>query len=312
MKTAALCQQRGIALVLVLWVVVLLGVIAGAMSMAQRSGVVMTGNQKLERQGRALAEAGLRFMMLQLDNRSRPVDQNPWPVDGRLHPWRFEGHTIWIGAMSEAGRIDLNKADDRLLLGMLQSVGLDEIRAKALVDAILDWRDADDGARADGAEDQQYQEAGRPVGARDGSFLTVEELQQVKGVTPELYKKLAPMLTVNAGQRTVNPAFASREVLSAIPDLGGEIIDQYLAERKQALDTGSPVPKPAAGAAFFNAAMGAVYRIFAEVEMSGNVRVEGEIVINIQNKAAGGYRVLYREWGNPSTFGGAPRPAGEG
>jgi len=304
--------QRGIALVLVLWVIVLLGVIAGAMSMTQRTGILMVGNQKLEREGRALVDAGLRFMMLQLDNRNRPVDQNPWPADGRLHPWTFSGRTLWIGAMPEMGRIDLNQANEALLSGMLRAAGLEEDLAVAVRDAILDWRDADDGPRAEGAEDEQYLEEGRPVGARDGAFLSVEELQQVKGVTPELYKKLAPMLTVNAGQRTVNPAFASREVLSAIPDLDGEIIDQYLAERKQALDEGSPVPQPAAGAAFFNTAKGAVYRIFAEVEMSGDLRVQGEIVINIQNKTAGGYRVLRREWGNLSALGRAPQPAAEG
>ena len=304
--------QRGIALVLVLWVIVLLGVIAGAMSMAQRTGIVMVGNQKLEREGRALVDAGLRFMMLQLDNRNKPVDQNPWPADGRLHPWPFSGRILWIGAMPEMGRIDLNQASEVLLLGMLHSVGLEDDSAIAIRDAILDWRDADDVPRAYGAEDEQYLEEGRPVGARDGAFLLVEELQQVKGVTPELYKKLARMLTVNAGQRTVNPAFASREVLSAIPALDREIIDQYLAERKQALDEGSLVPKPAAGADFFNTAQGAVYRIFAEVEMSGDVRVKGEIVINIQTKTAGGYRVLRREWGNLGALGRAPQPATEG
>ena len=303
--------QRGIALVLVLWVVVLLGVIAGAMSMTQRTGVIMVSNQKLQREGRALVDAGLRFMMLQLDNRNKPPEQNPWPADGRLHPWRFEDHEIWIGAMPEVGRIDLNQADARLLLGALEAAGLDEVQATAVRDAILDWRDADDGRHPEGAEDPDYLEEGRPIGARDGRFLSVEELQQVKGVTAGLYERLAPLLTVDAGQRTVNPAFASREVLSAIPDFDGEVIDEYLLERKEALDAGSPVPRPGRGGGFLNAATGAVYRLFAEVEMPGKIKVEGEMVINIQSKTARGYRLLHREWGGPGALGRAPRKEAE-
>jgi general secretion pathway protein K len=262
-------------------------------------------------QERALVEAGLHFMMLQLDNRNKPVDQNPWPVDGRLHPWRFEGHTLWIGAMPETGRIDLNKADDALLLGMLRVVGLGEEEATAVRDAILDWRDTDDGVRSQGAEDADYLDEGRPVGARDGRFMSVEELQQVKGVSHELYKKLEPMLTVDGGQRTVNPAFASRDVLSAVPDLDPELIDQYLLERKQALETGQPVPRPASGAAFFNAAAGATYRIFAEVEMSEDMKVQGTFILSILKKKSGGYQVLRQKWGESSAFDRAPAPEEE-
>ena len=304
-------REKGIALVLVLWVVVLLGVIAGAMSMTQRSGVAMVSNQKLEREGRALVDAGLNFMMLQLDNRNKPVEENAWPADGMLHPWSFAGHRIWIGAVPETARIDLNQADESLLLELLQSVGLEEERAIAVRDAILDWRDADDGTRPQGAEDDAYREARRPVGAGDGRFLSVEELQQVQGVSAGLYKKLAPLLTVNARQRTVNPAFASRAVLQAIPDLDPALLDQYLLERRQALQEGAPVPPPPAGAAFFSNATGSRFRLFARVEMPGEVVVQGESVIDIQIRTNHGYPVLRRSWGTISALGTAAAPDGE-
>jgi len=41
-------RQQGVALVLVLWVVVLLTVIAGAMAVTQRGGVSMGGNTMQE------------------------------------------------------------------------------------------------------------------------------------------------------------------------------------------------------------------------------------------------------------------------
>ena len=156
-------RQRGIALVLVLWMVVLLAVIAGALGTTSRSGVAMITNLRQEHQARALVEAGLQFMMLQLTWRNLPVEDNPWPADGRLHPWTFAGQRIWIGAQPENARLGLNAVDEKQLGRLLHALGLPDEQAEALRDAILDWRDADDGRRPQGAEDDDYRAAGRPL-----------------------------------------------------------------------------------------------------------------------------------------------------
>jgi hypothetical protein len=56
----------------------------------------------------------------------------------------------------------------------------------ALVDSILDWMDADDMARAYGAEEEFYQALDRPRHCRNADFETIEELLLVNGITPEL------------------------------------------------------------------------------------------------------------------------------
>ena len=238
--------QRGIALVLVLWMVVLLAVIAGALGTTSRSGVAMITNLRQEHQARALVEAGLRFMMLQLAWRNLPAEDNPWPADGRLHPWDFAGQRIWIGAQPENARLGLNVVDEKQLGRLLQALGLPDEQAEALRDAILDWRDADDGRRPQGAEDDDYRAAGRPLGARDAPFAAVEELRQVLGMNDAIYARLAPMLTLYNGQRTVNPAFAPRELLLSAPGMDETLVDQYLAARDQARRQGEPVPPPPA------------------------------------------------------------------
>ena len=299
-------RQRGVALVLVLWVMVLLTVIAGAMATSQQAGVSMVSNTRQERQGRALAAAGIQFMALQLEQRNRPPEEQLYKADGQLRPWQFAGQTVWIGALSDTGRINLNLADEKLLLGVLLEAGLEEKEAESIRDAILDWRDKDSEHRLAGAEDDAYEAEGRPIGARDDVFQSVEELQQVLGVTPALYKQLAARLTVHSKQRTVNPEFAPVDVLLSIPGITREEVETYMAARQQALEQGLPVPVPEGPfRQFFSKANGPVFRVFAEVDMDGGGKVEAEVIMNADLRTKKGYTILERNYSPLISFGRA-------
>jgi general secretion pathway protein K len=299
-------RQRGVALVLVLWVIVLLTVIAGAMATSQQAGVSMVSNARQERQGRALAAAGIQFMALQLGQPNKPPEEQQYRVDGQLRAWQFAGHTIWIGAMPDTGRVNLNMADEKLLAGMLLAAGLDEEQMEGVRDAILDWRDKDSEHRIAGAEDDAYEADGRPIGARDDVFQSVEELQQVMGVTPSLYKQLATRLTVHSMQRTVNPEFAYVDVLSSIPGITPEEVEAYQAARLQALEQGLPVPVPEGPyGQYFSKAAGPVFRVFAEVDLESGGKVEAEVIMNTQLRTAKGYKILERNYFPLINFGRA-------
>ncbi len=288
-------SQTGVALVLVLWVIVLLTVIAGAMSVTQRNGVYMTSNIRTEREGRALVDAGIHFMMLQIKPGARNKEDNPWPIDGKLRPWQFAGHRIWVGMIPESGRMDLNRVDDRLLLALFKSAGLSEDQATAIRDAIVDWRDKDNTPMPAGAEDDSYKAAGRPVGARDEMFLSVEELQQVLGVTPELYKKVRPALTVDARQRKVNPFYAPPEVLRAIPGMDDGALSEFMAQRRQATRI-EDVSMPVVEGNYFTKAVGIMYRVIAEVDMPDGHKVQASAIINSRRKTPHGYQVLRTDY----------------
>lgn len=305
-------RQRGVALVLVLWVIVLLTVIAGAMATSQQAGVSMVSNARQERQGRALAAAGIQFMALQLEQRNRPPEEQRYRVDGQLRSWQFAGQTIWIGAMPDTGRINLNMADEKLLAGALLATGLEEEQMEAIRDAILDWRDKDSEHHLAGAEDDAYEAEGRPIGARDDVFQSVEELQQVLGITPALYKQLAPRLTVHSMQRTVNPAFAYADVLSSIPGITPEEVEAYLAVRLQALEQGLPVPAPEGPfAQYFSTAVGPVFRIFAEIDLKSGGKVEAEVIMNAELRTTKGYKILERNYSPLINFGRTQNVAAE-
>ena len=67
-------------------------------------------------------------------------------------------------------------------------------------DAILDWLDADDTPRDNGAESDYYASLTPPYAPRNGPIQSIEELLLVRGVTPQLLFGLdaAPMGLIEA------------------------------------------------------------------------------------------------------------------
>jgi general secretion pathway protein K len=153
-----------------------------------------------------------------------------------------------------------------LLRGLLLSAGLNDEEAPKLLDAILDWRDADTLKRLNGAEEPEYRAAGLTYKPANAPFQAIEELQLVLGMRPHIYRRIAPLVTVFSRQPGVNSTVATREVLLAIPGLTAQIVDDYIAQREAALAAGTPVPilREAAG---FNAGLTMAATVRAEARL---------------------------------------------
>jgi hypothetical protein len=82
------------------------------------------------------------------------------------------------------------------------SVGVDQVKAQALAAAIADFRDADNFRRLGGAEEADYRAAGLAWGPKNAPFDSVDELQQVFGMTTQLYERVAPSLTTYSAVET--------------------------------------------------------------------------------------------------------------
>ncbi len=208
--------SRGMALVLVLWVLTLLGVIATSFAKSMRTEMELARQLTLSARARALAEAGIYRGILDLFMvRYDPLAT--WRANGTVYKTiRLGRGEVRIAIQDEAGRIDLNTGQEQLLEALLRAAGLEDQARAALLDAIIDWRDTDNLRRLHGAEDEEYQAIGRPHGAKDGPFNAVEELQQVLGMTPLLYRKLAPALTIHSHRPNVEINLAPRAVIQAL------------------------------------------------------------------------------------------------
>jgi general secretion pathway protein K len=270
-------RERGIALVIVLWITVLLGLIAVGIGQDSRTETLLTRNQLSIAKARALADGAVERAMY--EHLRPPFPEKVWFPNGAVHGWEEDGIKYAVSLAWESGRIDMNVAREPLLKGMfMSSVGLPMEDASRLVDAIMDWRDPDDAKRLNGAEASDYRAEGRNYVPSNANFETIEEVQRVLGMTPEIYAKIADLITVHSRQPGVDPAGASRGVLLSIPNMTPDIVDAYIAQREAARASGQPAP-PLPQAVGFVSIGTAGFHVNATVRMPDGVMFIREVVV---------------------------------
>lgn len=103
------------------------------------------------------------------------------------------------------------------------------------VQAILDWIDEDSETRyPNGAEDEYYTGLDTPYRTANGPFATVRELLLVRGITPEVFEKLAPYLCVLPQNTAINVNTAPAEVLMSIHPMIDNSTAELLINARQA------------------------------------------------------------------------------
>jgi general secretion pathway protein K len=240
MRRAPRALQRGVALVIVIWVSLLLLVVASTFIVERRTEAMVVRNSVSLARAEAAADAGVQRGIFEMYRNDTSADK--WARDGTPHDWTFDGIPVRVELRDESAKIDINTAADPLIRGLLVNAGLSDEDAGKVLDAILDWRDADSLKRPNGAEEADYQAAGLTYKPANAPFQAIEELQLVLGMRPDIYRRLAPNITVFSRQPGINPALASRDVLMAIPGITAEIVDAYIASREAAQKQNQAVP----------------------------------------------------------------------
>lgn len=242
-------RRDGFALMAALWLVVLVGVTGYELSVQSRTRRLAVANSLEKTQADAAADAALETVRAKLENRlAHPLDARRRALaDATRDPWgdlRFIGSdTIPLGderaaarAYDAGSRLQINRASEGDVRRLLIGLRLDAGAADRLAQRIMDWRDRDTFRRARGAERDDYLRAGARTLPRDAEFARITELRDVDGMTPELYARIAPHVTVlGTGQISINSA--SRPVLASLPGLGDEAIALIL----RAQDTDRPL-----------------------------------------------------------------------
>ena len=221
-------EQAGVALVGVLWLLALLSLIGLNLSTSSRIELQLTANLKAAAAAAHAADAGINWAQWSL----MQANTAGWLADGSARSLELDGLQIKVALFDEQGKIDLNEAGGELLRGLFLAVELSDEEALALSEAILDWRDEDDERRPQGAEVDEYLAAGlKPPANRP--FEHLDELRRVLGMSPALYARVAPALTLLSNKAEVNPLMAPPLVLQALPGLGVESIEQYIEVRRR-------------------------------------------------------------------------------
>ena len=222
-------RQKGIALVLVLWVLILLTVTTGAFALMARMDQLEANQLLSGTQSRFWAEAGLNLAAVAL----RETDEELRMIaDGRPYATEIDGVSIVVSAIDERGKLDINAADEATLAILFSNHGMDPADAEILAARVMDWRDSDDVERVNGAEVDSYMAEGMAVGPADRNFMLVEELLQVLGMSYEFFRRMEPGLTVYSRTALPDLAFAPAEALLAIPDITEEEAVNFVQERQ--------------------------------------------------------------------------------
>lgn len=237
-------SERGAALIVALLVVAMVVMLATALSsdfllMFRRVENQLYSEQAYAymRGAEALSRAALLYD-LQADDKI-DKERNDNAAEDWAQPQQYPTDYGWIGGQLEdlQGRFNLNsltaasqqqpgvytsaqKQLIRLLLALRleEPLGLDQ--AQALTDAITDWIDDNSEVGGlSGAESEFYESADPPSRPANRALVGPSELMMVKGMTPAIFRALAPLVTVwphtatNAG---ININTAPVEVLRSL------------------------------------------------------------------------------------------------
>lgn len=277
-------RQRGIALVIVLWLIVLLGVIAVGHASNVHSETRLAMQHLESAKARVLAEAGIQRAILGLLLQNSATE---WPVNGAPQRLEIDGRELTVAIRDATGLVDLNAADPGLLGALIATTGDDPSQQEKLVDAILDWRDPDNLTHLHGAEDDAYRAAGLSWTASDAAFSSVDELRYVFGMTPERFAAIVPFVTVYSERGGLNLEYAP-------PFLIGMLTGQTL----DAGDVDDGVPTQERQPRNRATARNGTFHVYARATGSGNVAASVEAVVSISAASEQPYSILY--WREPA------------
>jgi len=295
---------QGIALVSVLWVIVLLTLMAAAISATSRSSGQLTNNLRYATQARYAAEAGMQWAFWGLDI---PADQIPWLADGSVYEMPLADMLIQVAVVDENGKIGLNVATEAMLKPLLVAAEVDDSRVDSLVDAILDWRDDDDLTRLNGAEDEDYLQAGLEWESKDAPFESIMELKQILGMDDQVFSAIRDSVTVHSGKRNVNPLVAPKLVLMALSDMDEGQAEQYIEDRRRLHNEGEKASDTLLTSSFFSTSMrGVNYTIHTQAVIDLKTRSGMSVVVQRRGgQGKGVFNVLDIQPGRVEIFGEA-------
>lgn len=285
-------RQNGMVLIIVLWIMTLLAVMAGSFAYSMRIETRLATGVVERAQARALAEAGVAYA-LNLQLNPDPEAQKQWPPNGDWHDWQFGGGHLRIQVVDAAGLINLNTANTELLKALLAEAGVDGQDQDRLADAIQDWRDVDNDALPNGAENDDYRAAGQ-AGPKNAPFESVEELGSVLGMTQALYERLADVSTAFSYHSGVNADLTPDRLLRAL-GVDEQTVTDYLEARSRAAAEGSATPPLQSdnSRTFFSPGRANVYHITVVAETETGTAVTLQAVVDGRGATTGqGVRVL--------------------
>ncbi|MEH6590135.1 MAG: type II secretion system minor pseudopilin GspK [Halioglobus sp.] len=111
---------------------------------------------------------------------------------------RFNLNTLLPAARTESGSVKYSASQQQFirLLQALPELEISQQQAVVITQSIGDWLDSDSIASVNGAEDDFYSGLEPPYRSANRPMMSVTELQAISNITPQIYRALAPWVSV--------------------------------------------------------------------------------------------------------------------
>jgi len=222
-------DEKGIALMITLWVLVLVSIITLSFALSTRYESAGTRNFKEAQEAYYAAisayEDIVGYLLTDKDPAVDFIDENGiyWTDTERPSPagHRVSGNLqLEINISDEESRLNINTASEDILRRLFLVSGIPEKEIDSLIDSLSDWKDSDDLVRLSGAENEYYESLVPSYMAKNGPLNSTEEILLIKGFKPEyLYGKegaegLYKYISVYPSALNINTA--PREILQVL------------------------------------------------------------------------------------------------
>jgi type II secretory pathway component PulK len=237
--------RRGVAMITAIFLIVAIAVLALQFAVDGKERRTLGVNASDRGIQRAYASGALKLVEAKLDYAVRTLPQgrgntqmlrssDPWLGIDSLYSGTYDvdSQSVYVKATDLGTMLNINQLSEDELKTFFAFILNDYVVADGLAQSVMDWTDADDIARLHGAEKDDYIKAGLLALPANAPFRDIQDLQLVKGMTPDIYAAVSPYLTtLGAGQVNLNTAPAA--VMKVLPGMTDQIISTILSLRSQ-------------------------------------------------------------------------------
>lgn len=182
-------RERGFALLIVLWSMVLLALMITTLLANGRTAITLAGNVRDAATARARADGAINEALFHV----LAEGSQHWAPNGSWHDLQGD---VRVRVITLGGLINPNLASTNLLAGLLQACGASEAQANRLAAAIIDWRSPPLTQAAEDAREQAYRRAGLHFSPPGTPFSDLAEVGDVLGMPPTLLRTALPYMSL--------------------------------------------------------------------------------------------------------------------
>ena len=217
-------KQRGMALVLVLWMTAVIALLVITFSNLVRTSIKVSDVESKLIKHSALIDSGLEIAVSHLIDKNK---ETQWKADSTDRQIRVNEKVVTINIQDPNGLVDLNKSNSQIVYNLLSEVISTKSKVDQLFEAILRLRPE--------KKEKSDKKGKKPKTAFENVFIDLTQLHQLDGMTKEIYDKITPFLTVHGRDGKINPVTALYEVLVSVPGIT-RIQARDLVNRRANLD----------------------------------------------------------------------------